>query len=44
MVRFIHAPFEDREMALLAEEKEEKESWHDFLLRRVVGEDWRERV
>lgn len=44
MVRFIHAPFEDREIAVLAAEKGEKESWHDYLLRKVVGNDWREKI
>lgn len=44
MVKTIQAPFEDKEAELLADDKGKKESWHDYLLRKVVGEDWREKM
>ena len=44
MVTTIQAPFEDKEAALLRWDKGDKESWHDYLLRKVVGEDWREKM
>ena len=44
MVKTIQAPFEDKEAEMLAEGKGKKESWHDYLLRKIVGEDWREKM
>ena len=44
MVRTIQVPFEDKEAELLEDDKREKESWHDYLLRKVVGEDWGEKL
>ena len=44
MVTTVQAPFEDKEAALLRRGKGEKESWHDYLLRKVVGDDWAEKL
>lgn len=43
-VKIINVAFDHREHALMMRDKRAGESWHDYLLRKLVGDEWAEMV